>query len=74
MYVEERVNPENTETKTAAKIVELIQDATTKEFKFVERITIEDFYERYKKRTSSINTFYDYWIYKFIIVFKVTKK
>ena len=68
MYVEDTVNPENSETKTAAKIVELIQDVTTKEFKFMERRTIQYFYERYNKRASSVNTYYDYYsIYDFFL-------
>ena len=54
MNVEDTVNPENTETKTAAKIEELIQDVTKKEFKLMERRTIENFYERYNKRASSV--------------------
>ena len=61
MYVEDVTNPENYEVKTTGKIVELIQDITTKEFKLAERRVIEDFYERYNKRGSSINSYYDYY-------------
>ena len=72
MYVEDVTNPENYEVKTTGKIVELIQDITTKEFKLAERRVIEDFYERYNKRGSSINSYYDYYsVYDFFLTDKM---
>lgn len=54
-------NPNNYETKTVGKIVELTYDAKTLEFKFETKRTIEDFKERYNKQAGEINTYNYYY-------------
>ena len=64
LYFEDITDTKNpTELKTIGRIIELVQDPKTKEFKFEEKRTINDFYERYARRANKFNG-YDVFYYQ----------
>jgi hypothetical protein len=73
-YVEDekKEDPNDTsEPVTVGKVVELVMDKETLEFKLELRREIRDFYERYKKRASDVN---QYSYYGSIVEFFVSDK
>ena len=53
--------------KPVGKILELVQNSTTKRFEFKLRRTIKDFYKRYKMTSDEINSNYFSTIYEFYV-------